>query len=187
MKKTILMFIVCITLAGYMSAQRYLPGQQGIQLTAGTVNGMNLKRAFYGGVSVATYTQNDSRWVVGVEFLQKQLDYGKIKIPVAQFIGEGGYYYSFLSDPSKTLLLSIGASGLAGYETSNWGNKTLFDGATLLNRDAFLYGGAFTLELETFITDRIIFLVNARERAVWGSSIGKFSTQLGTGLKIIIN
>jgi len=187
MKKTILMFIVCITSVGYMNAQRYLLGQQGIQLTSGTVNGMNFKKAFYSGVSIATYTQNDSRWVVGAEFLQKQLDYGKIKIPVAQFTAEGGYYYSFLSDPSKTFLLSIGASGLAGYETSNWGNKMLFDGATLLNQDAFLYGGALTLELETFITDRIILLVNARERILWGSSIGEFSTQLGTGLKIIIN
>jgi hypothetical protein len=187
MKKFIFMFIVSITSFGYVHAQRYLPGQQGIQLCIGTGNGINPQKAFYAGAAVATYTQNDSRWVVGAEFLQKQLDYGKIKIPVAQFTAEGGYYYSFLSDPSKTLLLSIGASGLAGYETSNWGNKMLFDGATLLNRDAFLYGGALTLELETFITDRIIFLVNARECVLWGSSIGLFSTQLGTGLKIIIN
>ena len=187
MKKSILMFIVCVTSFGYANAQRYLPGQQGIQVTLGTVNGINLQRAFYGGVTISTYTQNDSRLVLGTEFLQKQLDYSQIKIPVAQFITEGGYYYSFLSDPSKTLLVAIGASGLAGYETSNWGNKMLFDGATLLNRDAFLYGGALTLELETFITDRIILLVNARERVLWDSSIGKFSTQLGTGLKIIIN
>jgi len=181
------MFIVCVTSFGYANAQRYLPGQQGIQITLGTVNGINPQRALYGGVAISTYTQNDSRWVIGAEFLQKQLDYTQIKIPVAQFTVEGGYYYSFLSDPSKTLLLSIGASGLAGYETSNWGNKMLFDGATLLNRDAFLYGGALTLELETFITDRIILLVNARERVLGGSSVGEFSTQLGTGLKIIIN
>ena len=187
MKKVSLLFIALILFIGYIDAQRYLTGQHGIQVTTGTVNGMNLKKAFYGGLSVATYTQNDSRWVVGAEFLQKQLDYGEIKIPVAQFTAEGGYYYSFLSDPSKTFLLSIGASGLAGYETSNWGNKILFDGATLLNRDAFLYGGTLSLELETFITDRIILLVNAREHAVWGSSIGKFSTQFGSGLKIILN
>lgn len=187
MRKSILMFIVCITSFGYVDAQRYLPGQEGIQVTTGTVNGINLKKAFYAGASVATYTKNDSHWVIGAEFLQKQLDYSQVQIPVAQFTVEGGYYYSFLSDPSKTLLLSIGASGLVGYETSNWGNKMLFDGATLLNQDAFLYGGALALELETFITDRIILLVNARERILWGSSIGTFSTQLGTGLKIIIN
>ncbi len=187
MKRTFLMLFVFGFLFEYSNAQRYLPGQQGVQLTVGTVNGIKLKKAFYGGMAVSTYTQNDSRWVFGAEFLQKQLDYSQIQIPVAQFTGEAGYYYSFLADPSKTFLLSIGASGLAGYETINWGNKLLFDGATLLNKDAFVYGGALTLELETFITDRIILLVNARERVLWGSSVGKFSTQLGTGIKIIIN
>src|ERR1035437_9477244 len=187
MKKLFLIIFVLGFLFEHTKAQRYLPGQQGIELKLGTVNGINPQRSFYGGIAVSTYTQNDSRWVFGAEFLQKQIDYEQIQIPVAQFTFEGGYYYSFLSDPSKTLLLSIGASALAGYETSNWGNKMLFDGATLLNQDAFLYGGALTLELETFITDRIILLVNARERILWGSSIGEFSTQLGTGLKIIIN
>lgn len=187
MKKTFLIICVFACLFEHTNAQRYLPGQQGIQLTVGTVNGIDPLSAFYGGVAVSTYTQNDSRWVFGAEFLQKQLVYSPIQIPVAQFTGEGGYYYSFLSDPSKTLLLSIGASGLAGYETSNYGNKTLFDGATLTNQDTFVYGGAVTLELETFITDRLILLVNARERVLWGSSVGKYSTQLGAGVKIIIN
>ena len=187
MKRTFLLILICGFLFECSNAQRYLPGQRGIQLTAGTVNGINPQRAFYCGVALSTYTQNDSRWVFGAEFLQKQLDYEQIQIPVAQFTGEAGYYYSFLSDPSKTFLLSIGASGLAGYEISNWGNKALFDGATLTNKDTFVYGGALTLELETFISDRIILLINARERILWGSSIGKFSTQLGTGIKIIFN
>lgn len=187
MKKIFLILCVFTCLYEHTYAQRYLPGEQGIQLTIGTVNGISPQRAFYGGMALSIYTQNDSRWIFGAEFLQKKLDYKQIQIPVAQFTGEGGYYYSFLSDPSKTFLLSIGASGLTGYETSNWGNKTLFDGATLTNKDAFVYGGAVTLELEIFITDRIILLVNARERILWGSSIGKYSTQLGTGVKIIIN
>lgn len=187
MKKIFLLVFVFAFLLEHSYAQRYLPKQQGIQLTIGTVNGINPKKAFYGGMAVSNYTQNDSRWVFGAEYLQKQLDYSQIQIPAVQCTGEVGYYYSFLSDPSKTFLLSIGASGLAGYETINWGNKLLFDGATLLNKDAFVYGGALTLELETFITDRIILLVNARERILWGSSVGKFSTQLGTGIKIIIN
>jgi len=187
MKKTVLLIFVFGFLFQYSNAQRYLPGQRGIQLTAGTVNRINPQRAFYGGIALSSYTQDDSRWVFGAEFLQKQLDYKQIKIPVAQFTGEGGYYYSFLSDPSKTLLLSIGASGIAGYETINWGKKLLFDGATLSDQDTFVYGGAITLELETFITDRIIFLINARERVLWGSSVGKFSTQLGTGIKFIFN
>lgn len=187
MKRTFLLIMVCSFLFECLNAQRYLPGQHGIQLTIGTVNGINPQQAFYGGMSLSTYTQNDSRWMLGVEFLQKQLNYEQIMIPVSQFTAEGGYYYSFLSDPSKTFLLSIGALGLVGYETSNWGNKTLFDGATLANKDAFVYGAAVTLELETFITDRLILLVNAREQVLWGSSVGKYSTQLGVGAKFIIN
>ena len=187
MRNTFLIIFIFGFLFQYSYTQRYLRGQQGIQLTIGTVNGISPQRAFCGGIAVSTYTQKGSRWIFGAEFLQKQLNYKQIQIPVAQITSEGGYYYSFLSDPSKTLLLSIGASGLAGYETINWGNNLLFDGATLHNKDAFIYGGALTLELETFITDRIILLVNARERILWGSSVGKFSTQLGTGIKIIIN
>lgn len=187
MKKTFLLIVMCGFLFECLNSQRYLPGQKGIQLTIGTVNGINPQQAFYGGMSLSTYTQNDSRWMLGVEFLQKQLNYKHILIPVTQFTCEGGYYYSFLSDPTKTFLLSIGATGLAGCETSNWGNKTLFDGATLTDKDGFVYGGAVTLELETFITDRIILLINARQRMLWGSSIGKYSTQLGVGAKFILN
>ncbi|NDP20011.1 MAG: conjugal transfer protein [Paludibacter sp.] len=187
MKRAIIIFIACISLSGLLHAQRYLTGQQGIQLTYGEVNGIIPLRTFYAGAAVATYTQNGSHWVFGGEYLQKQINYRYIQLPVAQFTGEGGYYYGLLSDPSRTFLLSIGASALAGYETSNWGNKMLYDGATLLNQDAFLYGGAITIELEAYITDQIVFLINARERILWGSSIGKYTTQFGAGLKIIIN
>ena len=62
------------------------------------------------------------------------------------------------------MLLSMGVSALAGCETINWGNKMLYDGASLMNQNAFLYGGAMTLELETYITNRIVLLLNARER-----------------------
>lgn len=187
MKRFLYIIVALLALTGQANAQRYLPGMKGIQLTGGTVNGIDPQKAFHAGVAVATYTKNGNRWVIGGEYLQKQFDYKDIKIPVAQFTGEAGYYFKFLSDGSKTVFLSIGGSALAGYETSNWGAKQLFDGSTLRNKDAFLYGGAITLELETYITDRIVFLINARERVLWGSSVGKFNTQLAIGLKFIIN
>jgi len=66
--------------------------------------------------------------------------------------------------------------------------KTLLpDGSTLLDKDCFIYGGALTLELEAYLTDRIALLVSARERALFGSDIGKFHTQVPLGLKFIIN
>ena len=44
-----------------------------------------------------------------------------------------------------------------------------------------------TLELEAYLTDRVALLLNARERALFGSDIGKFHTQVSLGLKFIIN
>lgn len=110
-----------------------------------------------------------------------------VSLPRAQFTAEGGYYLKFLSDPSKTLFLSIGGSALAGYETVNWGGRILYDGSRLLAKDAFVYGGAVTLELETYITDCIVLLASVRERALWGSSLGVFSTQFGLAVKFIIH
>ena len=66
-------------------------------------------------------------------------------------------------------------------------DRMLYDGSTLLAKDAFVYGGAITLELETYLTDRIVLLANIRERALWGSSLDLFTTQFGLGIKFIIH
>lgn len=118
--------------------------------------------------ALSTYTKNGNRWVIGGEYLEKHYPYKELKIPVNQFTGEGGYYLNFLSDRKKTFFLSLGLSALAGYETSNWGDKLLPDGSTLTDKDGFVYGGALTLELESYITDRVVFLINARESACSG-------------------
>lgn len=72
---------------------------------------------------------------------------------------------------------------MAGYETVNWGKELLFDGVTITSQENFLYGGAIGLEAETFLTDRLALLVNARERVLLGSSINKFHFQLEWVLK----
>ncbi|WP_244924333.1 conjugal transfer protein TraO [Bacteroides eggerthii] len=55
------------------------------------------------------------------------------------------------------------------------------------NEDAFLYGAALTLETEIFLTDWAALLLNVRERMLFGSSVGKFNTQIGLGIRFIIN
>lgn len=183
----ILMVAFLALLSGQANAQRYMPGQRGVELRGGVVDGRLNGENFYTGAAISTYTKNGNRSVFGAEYLQKGYAYNDRTIPVAQFTAEGGYYANFLSNGSKTFFLSFGTSVLAGYETSNWSEKLLYDGATLRNKDAFLYGGAVTLELESYLTDRVILLINARERVLWGSSIGKFHIQYGIGIKIIIN
>ena len=67
--------------------------------------------------------RTSTRWVIGGEYLYKKYDYQDMHIPVEQFTAEGGYYLKFLSDRRKTFSLSLGLSALAGYETSNRGDK----------------------------------------------------------------
>lgn len=188
----LLTLALCFALSGGAYAQRCLPGMRGIQLTGGMVDGIyssdtDSETGYYFGAAMATYARNGNKWVFGGEYLQRYYPYKETRIPLAQFTAEGGYYLNILSDWSRTFLFSLGLSGLAGYETSNWGTKTLYDGSTLTNQDRFIGGGAITLELETYITDRVVFLITGRERALFGGSTGKFHTQFGVGLKFMIN
>lgn len=187
MKKYLFVVVALLALVGQANAQRYLPGMRGVEFKGGFVDGIEKPTNYYAGVGLSTYTQNGNHWVFGAEYLSKQYGYKEWNIPKAQFTAEGGYYLKFLSDASKTFFLSLGGSALAGYETSRWGDKLLPDGATLQSKDAFIYGGAVTLELETYLSDKVVLLLNARERALWGSSIGHFHFTFGAGIKFIIN
>jgi hypothetical protein len=187
MKKAVLFIItvLCIAVPDNVSAQRYLPGQRGLQFTIGTVN--SLRKNVHCGIAYSTYTKNANRWVFGGEYIEKRYPYEDWRIPQSQFTAEGGYFVQFLSDAGKTFFLSVGASALAGYETVNWDKKLLPDGATLNHDGAFIYGGALTLEMEAFLTDRVILLANVRERLLGGSTVGQFNTLYGLGIKFIIN
>jgi len=191
MKRLLFILLVSLALIGQANAQRCLPKMQGISLTAGMTDGfynhasLN-ETGYYFGAALSTYTKSSNKWVFGGEYLQKYNPYKDTHIPTTQFTAEGGYYYNALSDAGKTFFLSIGGSALAGYETVNWGEKTLFDGSRLTNGDAFIYGGAVTLELESYLTDRIVLLLDARERCLWGGSTGHFHTQFGAGIKFIL-
>jgi hypothetical protein len=188
MKKLFVLFVITLFFAvPRLSAQRYLPGLRGLQVTAGSVNALNLDKGFHAGFAFSQYTKRADRWVFGFEYLEKSHLYKDIVIPQSQFTIDAGYYLKFISDPRKTLFVSIGASGMAGYETINWDEKLLFDGATIRNGDTFLWGGALTLEMEIYLIDRIVLLGNIRQRLLSGSSVGRLNTQFGAGIKIIIN
>ena len=192
-KLAFFLFVVMLALfAGQAHAQRCLPKMKGIRLTAGMAD------SFYSasskndagcsfGASLATYTKGGHQWVLGAEYLRRYHPYRDSRIPVEQFTGEGGFFFGVLSDGSKTFFLSAGVSALAGYETVNGGRKLLFDGSTLRNKDGFLDGGVVTLQAATYRTDRLVLLFYGRERCLWGGSTGRFHTQYGVGLKIMLD
>lgn len=179
--------IICILLfSGNVHAQRYLPGQKAIQITGGVTDGDWTFASYHTGIAYSTYTRSGNRWLFGAELLSSESSVNNFKLPISQITGEAGYYFNFLSDRNKNLFFSLGFSALSGYETVNWGNKTLSDGSLITDRDRFIYGGAVSFEIEAYLTDRIALLLNVKERSLWGSDIGTFHNQIGVGIKYVL-
>ena len=151
--------LLFVLLAGRAEAQRCLPKMRGIELRAG----LNEADGYVLGAMLSSYAKGGNKWVYGLEYLKTSHGYRSTTIPAAQFTAEGGYYYNFLSDAKKVVFFYAGASALAGYETVNWGGKTLYDGARLNNKDAFVYGCAATLEMELYLVDFIALTASLRE------------------------
>lgn len=195
MKRThqsLLLLVVLLALTvGQAKAQRCLPGMKGIQFTAAMTDGFYSKAnrndaGFAFGLAVSTYTKGGNKWVLGAEIMQRYYPYRNTCIPLTQYTAEGGYYYNFFSSPQKIVFLNIGASGMMGYESVNSGKKLLSDGANLRKQESFIYGGTITLEAETYLTDRIVLLLNLRERVLWGSAASNFHLEYGLGIKFIL-
>ena len=178
--------------AGQAFAQRCLPQMKGIKVKVGMADGVyngkkSCKAGYYAGLGLSSYTKGGDKWTYGAEYLQVNQPYRNTSVPIAQMTGEFGYSYNFLSANSKTVLFYIGGTALAGYESVNWGKRTMSDGATLQNKGAFIYGGAVALETEIYLSDAIALTASVKERLVWGNSTGHFHTQFGIGMKFIIN
>ncbi len=178
--------------AGQAFAQRCLPQMKGIEVKVGMADGVyngkkSCKAGYYAGVGLSSYTKGGDKWMYGAEYMQVNLPYRDTSVPIAQMSGEFGYSYNFLSDKSKTVLFYVGGTALAGYESVNWGKRTMSDGATLQNKGAFIYGGAVALETEIYLSDVVALTASVKERFIWGNSTGHFHTQFGIGMKFIIN
>ena len=176
---------------GQAMAQRCLPGMSAVEVKANMSDGFytgNSRNCGYSfGVYYLVFKSNANTWTFGGEYLQTYKPYGeKGRIPVAEFTGEVGYNLHLLSDYSQTFHLYGGVSALGGYETVNWSKSVLSDGSTLHNGDAFIYGGALTVQADFYLSDKIALTANVKERFVFGNSTGHFHTQYGVGVKFII-
>ena len=188
----LLMVAVLSLFAGEAYAQRDLPGQTGIQFTSGGVNHFfswksGGERHYFTSLAFTHTSRNRTCWLYGLDYQIKEYDYEDESVPKAQFTGELGYFVPVLSDRGRNFCFRIGFSALGGFETINWGNKLLHDGAAVTNKDCFIYGGGLTAAFETYLTDLVIFFLHVMERALFGTDAGNFHTQIGLGVRLIIN
>lgn len=190
MKKILAIFAAMLVLfSGQAMAQRTLPGMKSVEVKASMVDGFYTGNSRDCGYSFGVYYSvfkgnNANEWVFGGEYLQTYKPYGeKGRIPVADFTAEAGYNLHLISDYSQTFHLYAGISALAGYETVNWGESVLKDGATLQADDAFIYGGAVNVQADVYLSDNLTLGVNLKERFVFGIDTGNFRFSYGLTAK----
>jgi hypothetical protein len=164
-------------------AQRYLPGMKGVQVGGG----MTEHNGYFIHAGYAKYTKSQNRVVFDVEYLQRNYNYENDNIPVMQFTGEAGYYFRFMNDNAQSFFLAFGMHIGTGYETINLNKKYLSTGAIITSQDHWIYGGAIALEAEYYLDDKYVLLLLVKERLYGGSNISMFHTQIGLGIKFILD
>ena len=190
MKKKIILS-VCAAVAMAFSlpsqAQRLIPKQRGIEVV-GSVPLIKGEKLFGGdnfgvGISLTHYLKRENYTFVGVEYEQQNMPYRSYNVKLKDALLQVGYMHPVLSDRGKNVFLYGGISALGGYEHLNEDKKLLPDGAMLLDRSRFVYGGAVHGSVEVFLTDRVLFLVKAQGRLLFGSDVHRFRPAVSAGLR----
>ena len=190
MKKKIILS-VCAAVAMAFSlpsqAQRLIPKQRGIEVV-GSVPLIKGEKLFTGnnfgvGISLTRYLKKENYTFVMAEYEQQNIPYRSYNVKLKDALLQVGYMHPVLSDRGKNVFLYGGISALGGYEQLNEDKRLLPDGATLLDRSRFVYGGAVNGSVEVFLTDRVLFLVKAQGRLLFGSDVHRFRLAVSAGLR----
>ncbi len=190
MKKKIILS-VCAAVAMAFSlpsqAQRLIPKQRGIEVVGSLpiLKGEKLfqRDNFGAGVSLTRYLKRENYTFITVEYEQQNMPYRDYGVKLKDALLHLGYMHPILSDNGKNVFLYAGISALGGYEELNEDKKLLPDGATLLDRSRFVYGGAVHGSAEVFLTDRVLFLVKAQGRFLFGTDAHRFRPAVSAGLR----
>ena len=188
-KKLILSACVAVAMAFSLpsQAQRLIPKQRGIEVV-GSVPLIKGEKLFTGdnfgvGISLPRYLKKENYTFVMAEYEQQNMPYRSYNVNLKDALLQVGYMHQILSDNGKNVFLYGGISALGGYEEINEDQKLLPDGATLLDRSHFVYGGAVHGSVEVFLTDRILFLVKAQGRFLFGTDVHRFRPAVSAGLR----
>ena len=184
--------IVCVAVAVLFSlpshAQRLIPKQRGIEVM-GSVPLIKGEKLFTGdkfgvAISLTRYLKRENYTFASLEYEQQNMPYRSYNIPMKDILLHLGYMQPVLADRGKNVLVYVGVSALCGYEELNRDKKLLPDGATLLDRSRFVFGGAVHGSVEMFLTDRVLFLVKAQGRFLFGMDVHRFRPAVSAGLRV---
>lgn len=135
------------------------------------------------GASLTRYLGRENYTFVMAEYEQQNMPYRSYNVKLKDALLHLCYMHPILSDNGKNVLLNVGISALGGYEEINEDQKLLPDGATLLDRSRFVYGGAVHGSMEVFLTYKVLFLAKAQGRFLFGTDVHRFRPAVSAGLR----
>lgn len=182
MRKYII-FLILAMMSETLIAQRMVYKQKSVEVNTGMLNASDIGKNFYLNLTLNSFAKHGNYWIWAVEYQKKTTEYKNWEIPMEDFLGEIGYSVKLLSDSRKFITLNGGVTGVAGYESVNKGDSLLMDGGVLKNRNGFVFGTGGRLSLETYLSDRIVFMLQGRVRVLWGTDLERFRPSTGIGLR----
>ena len=188
MKRALLLLIGMVATALTAHAQRLLPRQTGVEITAGVPVIQNEKliqpETFTAKISFTRYLKAENYTFLSAMYERQNLPYGKANVPLSDALVLAGYMHPLLSDDGKNAFVYAGFSALAGYEELNRGASLLPDGAELLDRSHIVGGGGVHLAVELFLSDHLLFVVGGRGLFLFGSDVYPFRPAISVGFRI---
>lgn len=182
MKKYILAVMLGITGITVTQAQRMAPGQKGLEVSAGLLS-KKVTDNYYLNLTLTVNGKGGNYWIYGAEYTHQLTGYRDIRIPLETYTGAIGYSFQLLSDAGKTVTLNAGITAIGGYETINRSEALLYDGSRILDKDHFVYGAGGLLSFETYLSDRLVLVLQGRTKALWGTDLKQFRPSAGAGLR----
>ncbi|MBR8785147.1 hypothetical protein IX308_001342 [Porphyromonas levii] len=188
MKRAMIWLALTLAVVLPSQAQRLIPNQKGLELFGGVpiVRGEKFFRAenYSAGVSLVRYFKTANYAFLALECEGQTYDYRSSDVAVLDGLLQVGYMHPILSDGGKNIFLYLGVAGLGGYEEVNNGKEDLPDGALLLDRSRWVYGGALHASVELFLTDSLLIVMKGQGRMLFGSDLNIFRPNVTIGLRV---
>lgn len=182
--KTYIYTIMFILMGITTQAQRMLPKQKGLEVNTGVLSDDKIGNDYYLNIGLTVNGKNGNYQLWSLEYAHQYHSYKTLRIPQETYTAEGGYSFFLLGDARKNITLNAAITGVFGYESINRGEATLYDGAKILSEDNFIYGAGGRLTLETYLSDRLVLLLQGRIKALWGTDMEQFRPSAGAGLRV---
>lgn len=173
----------CFINLNLASAQRMVQGQKGVEVTAGVLSDGNVPKEYFISIAFTIHAKAGNYNLISFEYNHQLFPYEKREIPLEAYFLEGGYSVRLIEIMKGFINVNIMPAVVVGYEQVNKGNEQLEDGAIIISKDSFLYGGASTLSVETYFSDKIIFLLKGKVKVVIGSDLEVLRPGVGLGFR----